>query len=147
MHSLARGARKDLRPRIQGAFHGAILTTTPYGSFTTIALLSSTRICGTEPCTVAMSPAQLFSDSNASLKSNSKYGSVEPVSLLQKCHRSSLRRTSSSAARRKRSLRWPGLVLLHAGNALSATATAASASSADAAEDRYSTSSVNGEIT
>lgn len=151
--SLARGPRKDLKPRIQGAFQGAMLTTTPYGSLTTIALLSSSRIEGTDPgCTLEIRPAQLFSDSKASLKSKSKYGSayiqstesrtatrcyqpVEPVSVLQKCHKSSLRRTSSSAAFSSKSLRNPGLVLLHAGNAASAAAMAATASSADAPED------------
>lgn len=75
-YSLARGPRNDLRPKIQGAFQGAMLNTTPYGSLTTIALRSSSRIEGTEPCTVAISPAQLFNDSKASLKSNSKYGSA-----------------------------------------------------------------------
>lgn len=73
---LARGPRNDRRPRMQGAFHGAMLNTTPYGSLTTIALRSSSKIDGTEPCTVAINPAQLFNDSNASLKSNSKYGST-----------------------------------------------------------------------
>jgi hypothetical protein len=72
---LARGPRNDLSPRIHGAFHGAILNTTPYGSLTTIALRSSSKTDGTEPCTVEIKPAQLFNDSNASLKSNSKYGS------------------------------------------------------------------------
>lgn len=33
------------------------------------------------------------------------YGSVDPVSVLQKCHRSSFRRANSSAARRNRSRR------------------------------------------
>ena len=69
---LASGPRNDLKPKIHGAFHGAMLSTTPYGSLTTIALLSSSRIVGTKPCTVEMSPAQLFNDSSASLKSNSK---------------------------------------------------------------------------
>ena len=86
-----------------------------------------------------------MSDSNASLKSNSKYGSVDPVSVLQKCQRSSFRLVSSSAAFRNRSLRKPGFVRLHAGKVASAAATAASASSVDAAEDLYRGLSVRGE--
>ena len=85
-YSLARGPRNDRSPNIQGAFHGAILSTTPYGSLTTMALRSSSRIDGTEPCTVAISPAQLFSDSKASLKSNSKYGSASINQSISTVH-------------------------------------------------------------
>ena len=121
-------------PRITGAFHGAIPTTTPTGWRTARAFLPGTCDSIWASCTSDANAPAACSMPDASSTLNMPQPKVAPVSSVTIPAISAWRSISSSAARSSRARRSATGVAAHAGKASAAASTAARASSRVAAE-------------
>ena len=86
---------------MQGVFQGAIDSTTPYGSRSTIADLLSSDGVGIEARTAEIKPAVVLHASMAKLNSNPNIGSSAPVSLMITVNSCSFLLARISAARKR----------------------------------------------
>lgn len=131
-------------PRMSGAFHGAIPSTTPHGCRRPIARLPGTSDGMTSPptCVVMAAASRSMPAASAALKPYQP--GTPPASATPRAMKSSARRSITSAALSSRRRRSPGSIAAHAGNAACAACTAASASARDAAAAREATSPVAG---
>jgi len=133
-------------PRGWSTDHGAIESTTPYGSFST-STVASDSLSGTRPSIEPTLLATPRSTSDAFATLNSHQPASAAVSSRIASASSAADASSSSAARSIRSRRLLSFVVLHAGSAALAAPTAASTSARLAEAAFHTVSPVAGQIT
>ncbi len=133
-------------PRITGAFHGAMPSTTPHGWRTAIARLPGTSDGITSPsiCVVIAAASRNMLAASITLKPY-QFG-MAPVSATPVSMNCAVRASIRSAAANRRLRRSVGANADHAGNARAAAATAASASANVAAAAREAATPLAGLI-
>jgi hypothetical protein len=133
-------------PRMIGAFHGAIPTTTPAGWRIAIAVRPGTSDGITSPVTAVVWAAASDSIPDARAQLNMPKPNVLPVSFVITPAISGARSCISAAAFCKSARRSDAVVAAQAGKAAAAESAAARASSREAAAPRDATSPVHGSV-
>ncbi len=136
----ARGMAMALTPRMMGAFHGAIPTTTPAGCRIPMARLPGTSegITSPEICVVMDAASRNMPAARCTLKCPQP--PVAPVSVERIVANCAARASNRSAALLRRLRRALGPNAAHFGKAAAAASAAALASAAEAAAARVATS-------
>ena len=135
----ASGTAMARTPRITGAFHGAIASTTPAACRTPIARLPGTSDGITSPLICVVSAAASSSMPAARCTLKPAHIAEPPVSAATAAAKAGALASSTCAAFISSDRRSPGPVADQAGKALAAASTAASASDTVAAGARVAT--------